>query len=545
MSRESIAKKELDKAEYRYKMSDKYNEILEKALTKGVPITGSLKSLDEYYKLPKEVRERFDYKYFQKKYGDRIKVPHDVGNKFGTAVEAALDISKGKNLNTTLIGLIASETAGKALKIGLIMFKLSPQGFLTSLVIDIGIGIAGDKISEVIKNAYDRLMNNNNDLPEITPNGFLKVTMPDGTVYARPFMPNAQGSLFGNGKDDVLFGGSGNDMLIGYGGADLLIGGSGKDDYFVDNGDTIKDSDGKGRVFLSSTNIQLTGGTQIEKGSKIYKGKDGTKYEIDGYNLIINDNITIENFNPYADEYLGITLYEADEISVSVSDASAKEKEQSMSFDISLSRDLKEGEFVKVSIPAIGNNKAKTYMFLHGSSTDWKVGDGIEYIFDSSTTYTYSWSDDKNIEPDETISVKATIIDKPENLIAKDGKVGTGTIQDDDDDLNNPNDTFPDTDPASTKTSPIVIDLNNDGVKTISRKNNKIYFDLDNNKFAQNSAWIDKNDGILINKTLITDNNITNGSQLFGNHTLLTNGNLATNGFEALKEFANLNLLVA
>ena len=30
------------------------------------------------------------------------------------------------------------------------------------------------------------------------------------------------------------------------------------------------------------------------------------------------------------------------------------------------------------------------------------------------------------------------------------------------------------------------IDLNGDGVKTISRKNNKIYFDLDNNKFAEN-----------------------------------------------------------
>jgi hypothetical protein len=85
------------------------------------------------------------------------------------------------------------------------------------------------------------------------------------------------------------------------------------------------------------------------------------------------------------------------------------------------------------------------------------------------------------------------------------------------------------------------IDLNGDGVKTISRKNSKTYFDLDNNKFAENTSWIDKNDGILINKTLIT-NSI---SELFGNHTLLRDGSLANNGFEALKEFANLNLLVA
>jgi hypothetical protein len=78
----------------------------------------------------------------------------------------------------------------------------------------------------------------------------------------------------------------------------------------------------------------------------------------------------------------------------------------------------------------------------------------------------------------------------------------------------------------------------------ITNAHGKTYFDLYNNKFAENTSWIDKNDGILINKTLIA-NSITNGSELFGNHTLLRDGSLANNGFEALKEFANLNLLVA
>ena len=77
----------------------------------------------------------------------------------------------------------------------------------------------------------------------------------------------------------------------------------------------------------------------------------------------------------------------------------------------------------------------------------------------------------------------------------------------------------------------------------ITNAHGKTYFDLYNNKFAENTSWIDKNDGILINKTSIT-NSITNGSELFGNHTLLRDGSLANNGFEALKEFANLNLLV-
>ena len=131
---------------------------------------------------------------------------------------------------------------------------------------------------------YDKLTNTSSELPDVR-NGVISITMPNGETYERPIQNEIlkriygtdgnKFSLFGDSKSDVLFGGNGNDMLIGHGGADLLIGGNGKDDYFVDNGDTIKDSDGKGRVFLSYTNIQLTGGTQIEKGSKIYKGKDG------------------------------------------------------------------------------------------------------------------------------------------------------------------------------------------------------------------------------------------------------------------------------
>ena len=132
------------------------------------------------------------------------------------------------------------------------------------------------------------------------------------------------GTVTGKNKNDVLFGGNDKDIFIGHGGNDIFVGNGGKDDYFVDNGDTVKDSDGKGRVFLSSTNIQLTGGTQIEKGSKIYKGKDGVKYEIrDNDDLLINCNITIENFS---NNNLEIHLSEFDEINVSIFDATAVKK---------------------------------------------------------------------------------------------------------------------------------------------------------------------------------------------------------------------------
>ena len=67
------------------------------------------------------------------------------------------------------------------------------------------------------------------------------------------------GTVTGKNKNDVLFGGNDKDIFIGHGGNDIFVGNGGKDDYFVDNGDTVKDSDGKGRVFylLQTFNSQV------------------------------------------------------------------------------------------------------------------------------------------------------------------------------------------------------------------------------------------------------------------------------------------------
>lgn len=134
---------------------------------------------------------------------------------------------------------------------------------------------------------------------------------------------------------------------------------------------TIKDSDGKGQVYFYGR--KLTDGTQVEKGSNIYKTKDNIKYELIDNKLIVNDSLIIEDFNPYQ-ECLDITLHKADEIAVNVSNANAVEKAGKMNFTISLSRELKEGEFVKVTIPAINSNEAKTYMFMHHSNPNYTLG---------------------------------------------------------------------------------------------------------------------------------------------------------------------------
>jgi hypothetical protein len=83
--------------------------------------------------------------------------------------------------------------------------------------------------------------------------------------------------------------------------------------------------------------------------------------------------------------------------------------------------------------------------------------------------------------------------------------------------------------------SPLVLDLNGDGVKTLS-KSAGVNFDLDGNGFSETTGWAGKNDGLLV---LDRNGNgkIDNGTELFGNNTILANGQKAANGFEALKEW--------
>ena len=101
--------------------------------------------------------------------------------------------------------------------------------------------------------------------------------------------------------------------------------------------------------------------------------------------------------------------------------------------------------------------------------------------------------------------------------------------------LTEKDDTRPDIKDAEDIRSPIVIDMNGDGVKT-SAKGKHVYFDHDVNGFAENTGWVDDNDALLV---LDRNQNgqIEDGRELFGSNTLLASGEKAKNGFEALAEF--------
>ncbi len=82
--------------------------------------------------------------------------------------------------------------------------------------------------------------------------------------------------------------------------------------------------------------------------------------------------------------------------------------------------------------------------------------------------------------------------------------------------------------------SPIVLDLDGDGVETTA-VGDGTYFDQDGNGFAEQTGWAASDDGILV-RDINGNGSIDNGKELFGDHTLLGDGTMANNGFQALAE---------
>ena len=87
---------------------------------------------------------------------------------------------------------------------------------------------------------------------------------------------------------------------------------------------------------------------------------------------------------------------------------------------------------------------------------------------------------------------------------------------------------------AEVTRSPLILDLDGDGVETIG-KSAGIHFDHDANRFSETTGWVGKDDGLLV---WDRDGNgeIDDGGELFGNKTKLADGNNAANGFAALTE---------
>lgn len=88
-------------------------------------------------------------------------------------------------------------------------------------------------------------------------------------------------------------------------------------------------------------------------------------------------------------------------------------------------------------------------------------------------------------------------------------------------------------DRISDAISPLVLDLDGNGIRTLALHGTVIHFDHDNNGFAEKTGWVGPDDGLLV-LDLNRNGRVDNGGELFGNHTRLRDGALARNGFLAL-----------
>jgi Ca2+-binding RTX toxin-like protein len=92
----------------------------------------------------------------------------------------------------------------------------------------------------------------------------------------------------------------------------------------------------------------------------------------------------------------------------------------------------------------------------------------------------------------------------------------------------------PDMGDAETRASPLVIDLDGDGVESVAYSRDR-YFDHDANGMLESTAWAGGDDGLLV-RDLNGNGRIDSGRELFGSSTRLANGALAGNGFLALSD---------
>ncbi|CAG0990149.1 partial Leukotoxin, partial [Methylophilaceae bacterium] len=289
--------------------------------------------------------------------------------------------------------------------------------------------------------------------------------------------------LYGMDGDDLLDGGDGDDWLEGGEGADTLNGGKGNDTlYGGDGDDTLNGGEGSDTLY---------GG----EGYDIYYAGTGDKIiDSDGQGRVIVDGIALSGgtrvgkSNYYVSDDKQVVYYQlsANTVTAWVNGANGVQQ-------------------VTVSE---GNSGS-------GSSGSGSSGSGGEGGSGGQPAGLPSLGiplgpAPKRPEP-PTPYLPFPLPNPPERLPGAD-----------------------DFDDGKNRSSPIVLDLDGDGIETTT-VNGWANFDHDGNGFAESTGWVDRDDGLLV-RDIDGNGLIDNGRELFGNQTILASGQKAVHGFAALAE---------
>jgi hypothetical protein len=284
-----------------------------------------------------------------------------------------------------------------------------------------------------------------------------------------------------NQRVQILFGGDANDTLTGSGQADHLYGGAGNDaidgqggyDYLEGDAgaDTLQGGAGNDSLLGGSGNDSLVGGDNDD-----YLAGGAGSWRLGDH--AVSDNDTLVG-GAGTDTYFFCCTFGND----AVIDSDGKGRL------LIEGRELHGGTLVSGSPNRYVDPTGYSHYTLYGS-TLFIGRSGIE-----GTITVKDWSDGQL-----GITLDAGAPQKPDPQV----------------------------------TSPLVLDLDGDGVETLGLSTG-VHFDHKGDGFAELTGWVGPDDALLA-RDLNHDGKITSGAELFGSETLLASGAKASNGFEALRQ---------
>ncbi len=373
------------------------------------------------------------------------------------------------------------------------------------------VGGAGD---DIITGSYfnDRIFGDEDDYEEYFSDGNDDISAGDGYDYIHGGGGND--IIRGGNDNDIICGDSGDDELHGDDGNDSILGGSGEDTIYGGNGvDTIFGDADNDLIYGGEDNDTINGG----EGDDVLYGDAGNDkiYGSKG-NDIINGgsgNDTLEGGEGNDSFYFGYgygndTIYDKYGIS---------------------HIELGEIDIEDIVYETAENGHDLIFSFESSPEDVLTILD-----FDELRENYYFWIDDESYQIDENGDL---IQKEPPHSGGGGSSNSRGSFLDDikHDTIPKIGDQFDEAGKVQPPRDPLIIDLNGDGVHTTTVEDG-VYFDIDNNGFAEKTAWIDTIDGFLVyNRD--DDPKITNGSELFSDQVIFPDDTKSTDGFDVLQRF--------
>ena len=339
-------------------------------------------------------------------------------------------------------------------------------------------------------------------------------------------------TLIGGRDEDKLFGGAGDDILHGGEGCDILSPGAGnnevdcgtdnnRDIVYINNDatgvDTVINVTGKDTLTCAG-GFDMTRGAQQVGGDVILFGNRGNKIILKNIHLPSDDSGSGDVPSSDGGSAIMPDLYQPDGSIWKWRDGQYVDS----GYDYPPYEDDQNTE-IPETLEKLQQLLAEAEQNGYKNLSDNDVGEGGTGT--GGSTGGNDWEKIPGLPPYYTL-----VPNKPENGMTKQ--------------QNQLSPSFPDAEKSTISAlfgeaeitrSPLVVDLNGDGkIETVSTKGN-VFFDFDNNQKIENSGWIGKNEGFLV-RDLNNNGKIDSGTEMFGNHTVLSSGKTASNGFEALKD---------